>query len=897
VKRILVVDDHATSRELLSVLLVPAGYRVVEAADGEEALRLAKGARPDLVITDLVMPRRDGGGLVRALRADPELASVPIVIYSASTELLEAARTAHAYGVAHVLTKPAEPSVLLGTVRALVHPPGGGRSASPPPPASHASAADLAAFQKLSARLSAIAESGLEFAQERSPDRLLSRLCQLAQHAVGCEYAVACVTGASAAFPARVASWRTEGAGAGALEIDVPASTPEWIGTALRTSHPHRALPAPGTRALDVPAGWPAANSGLAIPLRRSEATYGWLALVNRLGADGFRPDDEWMGSALASQFAVSFENVRLVETLRERAADLEREVRARQDAQSALVERANVGALAGAVGLAMTGAGTLREVLQRCTEAIVRHLDAAFARIWTLDAEKSLLVLQASAGLYTHLDGPHGRIPVGAMKIGRIAQERKPHLTNSVQTDPRVSDHAWAVREGMVAFAGHPLLVGGEVVGVVGLFARRPLGEATREGLAAIADSLALGVQRRRTEEAKAALEDQFRQAQKMEAVGRLAGGVAHDFNNLLTAILGYGELVREKLRPADPTRNQVEQIVQAGQRARLLTAQLLAFSRRQVVAPRPLDLNAVVRDMSTMLRRLLGEDVEVSLVLREGIGIVEMDTSQVEQVVLNLVVNSRDAMPSGGSLTIETKAVELDEVYASQHGDARPGPHVVLAVTDSGSGMDAETLAHLFEPFFTTKEQGKGTGLGLSTVYGIVRQAGGHVTVYSEVGKGSTFRVYLPRSTASPAAIAEAPPDRTEERGTETVLLVEDDAIVRGFVQDALRSHGYQVLAAANAGEAVLASEDPGQRVDLLVTDLVMPRIGGRELAARLRSQRPSIRVLFMSGYAGGAATVQGLVGEGDAFIEKPFTASALSRKVREVLREGGRRVTPGS
>ena len=380
-------------------------------------------------------------------------------------------------------------------------------------------------------------------------------------------------------------------------------------------------------------------------------------------------------------------------------------------------------------------------------------------------------------------------------------------------------------------------------------------------------------------------ALEEQLRQSQKMEAVGRLAGGVAHDFNNLLTVIKGYSELMLDQLDGGDPMRAEVEEVQRAADRAAALTRQLLAFSRQQVLAPKVIDLNAVVSNMDKLLKRLLGEDVDLFTVLDPKIGTVRADPGQIEQVIMNLAVNARDAMPKGGKLTIETSNVMLDENYARDHATVKPGKYVMLAVSDTGIGMDAETRSHVFEPFFTTKEQGKGTGLGLSTVYGIVKQSGGYIWVYSEVNMGTTFKVYLPRVDArvdqSSGAVKATP--RT---GHETVLLVEDEDGVRALIRQVLHRAGYTVLQARHGGEALLTCERHEGKIDLLLTDVVLTQMSGHELALRLMKIRPDMKVLYMSGYTDEAVVHHGVLTAGSAFLQKPFTNEALSRKVREVL-----------
>ncbi|MBI3492477.1 MAG: response regulator [Acidobacteria bacterium] len=384
----------------------------------------------------------------------------------------------------------------------------------------------------------------------------------------------------------------------------------------------------------------------------------------------------------------------------------------------------------------------------------------------------------------------------------------------------------------------------------------------------------------------ARKSLEGRFEQAQKMEAIGQLAGGIAHDFNNLLTVINGTAELALVQVTESDQLHEDLQEIRRAGERAAALTRQLLAFSRKQILQPQVMNLNTVVAEMESMLRRLIGEDIDLVVVPTPGLGSVKADPGQIEQVIANLAVNARDAMPQGGKLTIEMRNVEIDEHYARQHGVAvQSRSYVMLVISDTGVGMDEVTRQRIFEPFFTTKGPGKGTGLGLSTVYGIVKQSNGFIWVYSEVGQGTSFKIYLPQ-VAEGAASKRRSPIVASAHGTETILIVEDVGGLRHLAKRMLESAGYTVLTAANGDEALLLLERYEKPVHLMVTDVVMPGMGGRNLAERFDRTRPGMKVLYMSGYTDDVIVRHGVLDEGMPFLGKPFTAVELTRKVREVL-----------
>ncbi len=558
----------------------------------------------------------------------------------------------------------------------------------------------------------------------------------------------------------------------------------------------------------------------------------------------------------------------------------------------------------------ALSRARTIAEV-QAIVRSAARELTGADGATFVLrDGEQCFYADEdAIAPLWKGL-----RFPMSACISGWVMIHRRSTVIEDIYADERIPADAY--RPTFVKSLAMVPIRAAEPIGAIGNYWARQRAPTDEEVqlLQALADSTSIALEnvnlygelqnriadalrseqearreleeRRRAEAALRRAEEQLRQAQKMEAIGKLAGGIAHDFNNLLSVILTCSHLAMEELKAGDPLRDDLEQIRTAGERASALTRQLLAFSRCQTFERRVVDLGEVVHGVEKMLQRILGEDIELEVRVDRRLGHVLADPSQLEQVLLNLVVNARDAMPTGGKLTVEVSNVRLDGAYAEAHYDASPGDYVMLAVSDTGTGMDAETQARIFEPFFTTKEPGRGTGLGLATVYGIVKQSEGNVWVYSEPGRGTTFKVYLPRHTDASTAEVPRLPDVTSLTGNETVLLVEDDPQVRAAARGILRRAGYYVLEARNAGEALLTCERHPQRIHLLLTDVVMPQLSGVELAHRLTAMRPELKVVCMSGYTDEAVLRHGVIDSSLLFVQKPLTPEALLTKVRQAL-----------
>jgi len=1135
VATVLIIDDREANREYLITLLGYSEHHVLEASDGEEGLAVVLSERPDLVITDILMPTMDGYEFVRRLRAEPEVAGTPVIFLTAHYHDREARALAAACRVSQVLIKPAEPELILAAVAEAL---GGPAVPAEPVPELEfdrehlrlvtdklsEKAADL---RRANDQLSALVDLGLRLGSERDPVSLLQSVCNAGREIVGARVAVLGVLNGDRTNLRHITTSGLAAGAASALEIGDALS--HVLDDVLRNSASVRFDNAE-IRTLGLEAPFPSGplKSLLVVPIVSPTRVYGWLCLLDKLGAESFTVDDQRLAGIIGAQTGRVYENGSLYADLlahteslaqevdERKRAELERDrfftqsldmlcvagfdgyfrrvnpsfentlgfsqaeltttpfmefvhpldrkdtlrqvealtrgevttsfeirclrhdgsyrwvlwnatpfldqngfyaaghdITERKLAEAALAERVRQASLVAEVGVSLASPESLRVVLLQCVHALMTHLDTPFVRIWTVREAEQVLVLEATSGSHADSEQLGRQVPVGKLHVGRIAADRRADVTNALHEDPNVPDLGWVKREGLVAFAGHPLMVGDSLVGVITLFAQHPLSAATLDCLGAVANQIALGIERKWADEALAEsdrhlratqlrlgrvvgsspavlftlsiealaltwcspnisdmlgypleevyapgwwgrsthpedvartladtqselleqgrianefrfrhvdgtyrwirnemrlltddsdtpveivgswsditerkhLEDQFRQSQKMEAIGRLAGGIAHDFNNLLSVILGYADLIRMRMPESDPNRDMIGEMGAAAKRAASLTRQLLAFSRKAILNPTILDLTDVVRSMEKMLHRIIGEDIQLVTLADPDLGTIKADPGHIEQVVLNLAVNARDAMPRGGQVVIEVRNRDADESFRRVHPEATASRYVMLAVSDTGCGMNQETLTRLWEPFFSTKGE-LGTGLGLATVYGIIQQSGGLVSVSSELGTGSIFELYLPRVDEPTLETTVVATPTSMPGGNETVLVVEDEEAVRILTCQVLEGCGYQILEAGDAAEALRIAAAYPDGFDLLLTDVVMPRMGGPELARQLQESHPGLKTLFVSGYTDDAVVRHGVLTDEVNFLAKPFYPSALARKVREVL-----------
>ena len=838
--KILIIDDDAMSRRLYASLLGRHGHTVMEARDGREGLAMAQAALPDLIISDIVMPAMNGYEFVQQLRGLPRHKRTPVIFCSASLLEPEARALGSACGISLFILKPFDAQQVLATVDHAL------QKDSVPPPAPLFFDVKLdpiplllnAYFEKArkleaSLQLSSLVEVGIELARPHEPVELLEITLAAACKLTGARFATAGILSESSAEVQTLALCGFDQATAERLRKSSFATA--LLREVITKRKPRRVVRGQA-EALDnfLPAAHPGVCTILTVPFLAGDRAYGWMLVAEKPASQPFSEEDERMLQALASQTITSYQSAQRFRTIQEHARDLELEIEARQRAE----RRFHTLLEASPVGIVITnGTGKIEEVNAEALRMF------AYQREDLLGLPIEILVPERHHQLHEshrsrYFDDPHTR-PMGPN--AELFARRKDGTEFPVE------------------------------------IALGPL--ATREGMMISATIVDITVRKK--------MEDQLRLSQRMESIGRLAGGVAHDFNNLLTVILGNSDVVMDSLPAGHPALPKLETIRKAGTSAADLTRQLLAFGRQQLVQMRFLDLKHTLQKTEALLRRLIGENIDLRISCDPALGCIKADDGQIQQVLLNLAVNARDAMPKGGRLTIEVNNVDLDDSYLAQHPTVRAGSYVMLAVTDTGCGMDQATQARIFDPFFTTKELGKGTGLGLATVYGIVKQGGGYIWVYSEVAKGTVFKVYLPRVEQPPEPLRKDDLEASYN-GTETILLAEDSDPLRAMAREYLEGAGYTVVEAVSGKDALRRAAEFAGNIHLLLTDVVMPEMSGPELAEKLVRERPEIKVIFTSGYTDDAVARQGILESTVAFLQKPYRPKDLARKIREVLQD---------
>ena len=837
---ILIVDDDLHSRQLYVSLLTPFGHQVIEASDGKEGLEQARARKPDLIISDILMPTMNGYEFVTSLRNFPALVKIPVIFHSASFLDRETRTLGESCGVSLFIVKPCEPEQALAIVHQALGVAGGIQT---PPMAGNPKESAIpvlidAFFKKgkeldtVSLRLTALLELGLQLARPCEAQALLRKAGNAAREIVGANYAAVGILKKDAV---QLDSLTILGMDSSTVEkIGRPAFSGRIFHSLLDERRPQRVFSPQGEPAgLGLPPGHPPVHSFLGVPLQVGNHLYVWIYVAEKLSTLEFDDEDERILLALAAKIGLAYENSLNLLRIQEHAAQLEAEVEERKKAES-----------------------RLRMLIETAPMGIVI-------------ADKRGHISEVNAQALQMFGFP--REELSGRSVETLLPERLRGSHEGHRTDYTRDPHARPMGLGMELFARRK--DGTEFPVEISL---GPL----ETGDELLICSIIVDITARRK------MEKQLRLSQRMEAIGELAGGVAHDFNNLLAVILGCAELTLDALPPDHAATKKVEMVRQAASSAADLTRQLLAFSRQQMLQPRVLNLKEVIDKTQGLMRRLIGENIEIRVSLDPSLGCVKADPGQIEQVLLNLCVNARDAMPKGGRLAIEARNVEVDDSFRNERPVVVPGSYVMLTVEDTGCGMNRETQARIFDPFFTTKEVGKGTGMGLATVYGIVKQSAGYIWVYSELGKGTVFNVYLPLVNEPAQPTLQKETDATSYRGSETILLAEDSGSLREMAKEYLESVGYTVIESASGKDALERAKAFDGIIHLLLTDIVMPEMSGPELAAQIGALRPGIKTIFTSGYTDDTIARQGILDPAVAFIQKPYRPKALARKIREVL-----------
>jgi hypothetical protein len=835
--KVLIVDDDATSRRLYASLLAHHGHSVIEAGDGREGLAVAQLELPDLVISDIVMPTMNGYEFVQQFRRLPEHQRTPVIFCSASLLEPEARALGSACGISLFILKPFDAKQVLATVEHALHP--GFEPGPPLPPYAQCDPIPLllnAYFEKAkkldaSMQLGSLVEVGIQLGGPHEANKLLEIALAAACKLTAAKFAAAAVLSETSDEVQTIAFH-------GFDETTVTQLRPSSFATpflreVISERKPRRMLLSGKEAHNDaLPAAHPGVLSILAAPLLAGDRAHGWIVVAEKSAARPFTEEDERMLQALASQTITSYHSAQRFRTIQEHARTLEIEIVSRQRAESRfrmLLEASPIGI-----------------VIANCAGKI-EDVNAEALRMFGYLREELIGQLIEILVPERHHDVHEGH------RSSYVRDPRPRPMGPDAELHARRKD-------------------GSEFPVEIGL---GPL--ATRDGVMISATIVDITVRKK--------MEEQLRLSQRMESIGRLAGGVAHDFNNLLTVILGNADVVMDALPAGHAALPKLETIHKAGASAADLTRQLLAFGRQQLAQPRILDLKDTLRKIESLLRRLISENIVLKISFEPALACIKADPGQIQQVLLNLAVNARDAMPEGGQLNIEAHNIDLDESYAALHPGVFPGGYVMLAVTDTGCGMDQATQMRIFDPFFTTKELGKGVGLGLATVYGIVKQGGGYIWVYSEVAKGTVFKIYLPR-VAQPAQPAERDEREPTCKGNETILLAEDSDPLRAMAREYLESDGYTVVEAVSGKDALQRAAEFAGNIHLLLTDVVMPEMSGPELAEKLVRARPGVKVIFTSGYTDDAIARQGILDSKVAFLQKPYRPKDLAKKIREVL-----------
>lgn len=847
--RILIVEDDPASRDYLRTVLVHAHHTTLEAGDGDEAFEVALRELPDLTLTDILLPTTDGFEFVRRLRTEKSTAGLRVIFVSATYHQNDARALATACGVKYILEKPCEPELIINTVGAALNEPAV-RAGIPHPEVFEQEHIRLVSekqsiatrFGAANQRLSELIDLVRTLVSETDSTTLFSVFIHKAREIVGARYGVLALFDAD---HSHLTGWYVSGL-SGQHRID-PAFQSAIQSLFPRFSADCRVMTFSDseldTMRASLPESYRRSRTIMASLVGTKQKTYGLLALIDKLAVEQFSEEDERVMATLSGQLAVAHENLDRYVQIQQHAQDLEREITERRKAEQALAEiNANYSSIINGAPYGILRADSAGKLLM---------VNPSFARMFGYDTLEDM----------SHLTVPD---------LYRDPLERRQHISRyqtNLDVTIKSAETVWKHKDGTpvdVRLSGRRFHTSNDQSMVAEIFVEN----ITEQKL----------------------LEREFRQAQKMEAVGQLAAGVAHDFNNLLMVMNSFAQLAAENAGNADKVIQYTGQIKDAVARAALVTRQLLAFSRKQVQQLLVQDINVIVQDLIKMLPPLLGEDVEISAFSKSSDCFVCVDLNQIEQVIINLAVNARDAMPKGGKLTIETASTDLDEDYGREQGvRIPPGRYVTLSVSDSGCGMSLETRNRIFEPFFTTKEVGKGTGLGLAMVYGIVKQSQGYIWVYSELGIGTTFRIYLPR-VESDRDMAHRPVVSEVQMvgGKETILVVEDEPALREAICELFRLKGYEVLEARTGKEAITicqARRNGGTAVHALLTDLVMPGMTGVDLVKSVLDILPDIKVIYMSGYSEHAVNAE-LFGSDPIFLEKPVDFSTLVSQVRVVL-----------